>query len=190
MLLPEFTFGLTKEVTSKCRKIVSQLKKGKNWEDSTACTMIDTNAQEGLLVLNGSSPLLKDSHHFHVYILLDEIFEAWGSQKISHDAYHSYFNACLKTPWGTLSLLSPKNQIWLYPVERHKPFLEATLKFWNIFVDVGCRYTIGSTVGSDLWSVQPNIQYVLFHMGIPQELLQAPLPEGELPYLLKISDIT
>lgn len=185
MLIPEFMFGIAGDVEERCRKTVTQLKKGVLWDEAVACPMIDTAIESGLLVLNGPSPLLSGQNHFHIYVLLDEIFNAGFFEQ----SKAAIFTSCLQTPWGILSLISLKNQFWLIPVERHVRFLEATLGYWEMLSMEGPRYTNGLTTGDTLWSLASNVKYVLANLGVPQDVLRDPLPAGGLAALVSKHDL-
>lgn len=67
------------------------------------------------------------------------------------------------------------NRSWLYPTARHEPFLHAALAAWDELDAVGARYYV-AVQGERLWSTPNNLHYVLGNMGVPNELLRAPLP--------------
>jgi len=58
---------------------------------------------------------------------------------------------------------------------RHEPFLHAVLAAWDELDAVGPRY-YAVVQGQRLWSVPNNLHYVLATMGVPAEILRAPLP--------------
>ena len=181
MLIPEFMYGLSKKAHSAARAIARRLKAGAPWDEAVPRETADTSLLPGLIVLNGPSPLLGGQQHFNVYALLDEILKA----KVSGEVEDAAFVECLRTTWGTLSLASFKNQMWLYPEERHVPFLKAVLGRWEEFDAEGARYSFGSPDGARLWDIHSNVKYVLARLGIPQESLREPLPAGGLAALLE-----
>jgi hypothetical protein len=185
MLIPEFIYGLSKEARAASRAIASKLKAGAAWGEAVPDATAETSSRPGLLVLHGPSPLLGGQKHFHVYALLDEIFAAKAPEEIRESA----FGECLRTAWGTLSLVSFKNQVWLYPAGRHVPFLRAVLSRWDEFDAEGARYSFGTPDGARLWDIHSNLKYVLARMGIPPEALRQPLPEGGLAALVARHDL-
>lgn len=180
MLIPEFMYGLAKDARRASRSVATKLKKGAAWGEAVQAAAADTSSRPGLLVLHGPSPLLGGQPHFHVYALLDEIIAAKAPAEVEETA----FAECLQTAWGALSLVSFKNQVWLYPEERHAPFMKAVLGRWDEFEAEGARYSFGSPDGARLWEVHTNVKYVLARMGVPQEALRRPLPGGGLAALV------
>jgi hypothetical protein len=89
---------------------------------------------------------------------------------------------------GVLGLMSHDNGPWVWPRERHQPFLAAVLRFWDEFDAVGPRYYFtGRTEG--LWTMPTNLRYVLANMGVPIETLNAPLPPGGPAALLSAAHV-
>ena len=91
--------------------------------------MSDTDKEPGLIVLNGPSPLLGGIPHFHCYLPLTMISEAISQKRLLPDIEGEIFEASLQTAWGVLGFLSPANLMWVYPQERHRPLLQASLNF-------------------------------------------------------------
>lgn len=61
--------------------------------------------------------------------------------------------------------------------DRHQPFLHAVLAAWDEFDAVGPRY-YAAVQGQRLWSLPTGLHYVLANMGVPNDILRAPLPPG------------
>jgi len=88
-------------------------------------------------------------------------------------------------PLGILGLLSFDNQPWFYGHEEwYAPFLEAVLGGWDELDAVGSRYYI-ALQGQSLWSIPNSLHYVLANLGVPHDLLRAPLPPEGPRALLK-----
>ncbi len=60
----------------------------------------------------------------------------------------------------------------------------AVRRFWGPLTLVGSRYAQGSIRGYDLWALANNIKFVLARSGVPQDLLNSPLPPGGVAALL------
>ena len=80
--------------------------------------------------------------------------------------------------------LAHESQSWAFPQERHEPFVHAAVAAWKDLDSVGPRYYAGAQ-GERLWSVPNNLHYVLANMGVPTEVLRAPLPPGGPAALLQ-----
>ena len=85
------------------------------------------------------------------------------------------FTASLQVPWGVLGLMSSDNGPWVWPEHRHRPFLHAALSFWEELDAVGARYYVAGK-SERLWGTARNLKYVLANMGVPNDVLNSPLP--------------
>ncbi|WP_218082116.1 hypothetical protein [Anthocerotibacter panamensis] len=195
--VPSCFYGRYSEVKSRCKKAVTALKRGKTWEEAVdTSSMVDTIATPGLIVLDGPSSLVGGTLNFHCYPLLSQVQAAITEKRLLPEVEETIFRASLQTVWGVLGLIAQTNVMWfailhltpeyhIQPLkERYQPFLDAVLKFWDELYAEGERYTNGSNTGTDLWSNSSNLKYVLANMGVPTELLQAPLPMGGIETLL------
>jgi hypothetical protein len=173
-----------KEVLPRSRKVVSYLRQGRSWSELLGSAMADTAVMPSLLVLDGPSPLLGGTPHFHCYLMHKIVRQAFLDERIVPAIEEAVFADSLQTPWGTLGLLSNANMMWLYPSQRHRPLLDAALRFWDELYAEGGRYSNGSTSGQDLWSLNTNLKFVLANLGIETSTLNAPLPTGGLRALV------
>lgn len=177
MLLPAVQYGPWSIVKKRMRTIVSQLKRGKEFgEVMTRDGMLDTSDYPGMLVLAGivTGPV----PNFHCSMPWRKAWDELSDPRtpaVPSPIEDAAFEASLRTPWGILGLLSSESQPWLYPTTRHEPFLHAVLGVWSELDAVGARYC-SSFYGKRLWSVPNNLHYVLGNMGVPTEILNAPLP--------------
>ena len=185
MDIPSSLYGRYSEVKPRMRKIVMALKRGVDWNTAVGvANMCDTDNVLGLIILNGPSPLLGGTPHFHCYLPLTMISEAISHKRLLPDIEDKIFEASLETAWGVLGLLSPANLMWVYPQERHRPLLGASLRFWDVLDAEGERYTVGLNEGKRLWSIHSNLKYVLANMGVPSHILNSPLPPQGLVSLI------
>lgn len=194
MLLPAIQYGDWRTVSRRMRKVVTQLKRGAAIDEvMTRDGMLDVSEHPGLLVMNQTLGTLGRRPSFYC-------FEPWrmAANVLSPlrpkrtrrtPVEEAIFERSLQSPWGTLGLLSPENVRWLRDKKRRDPglcaaLLRAALAAWNDLDAVGPRY-YGAVQGKRLWSVPTSLQYVLANMGVPQEMLNMPLPPGGPSALLR-----
>jgi hypothetical protein len=178
MLLPAIQYGPWSAVKKRMRTVVSQLKRGKDLgEVMTRDGMLDPSMHPGMLVLSGimTGPV----SHFHCFlpwmIAWDALFDLRMTPTTPAPLEDAIFEASLQTPWGILGLLAHESNSWLIPTSRHEPFLHAVQGAWNELDAVGPRY-YAAVQGEPLWTIPNNLHYVLANMGVPTEILNAPLP--------------
>lgn len=160
------------------RKVVTQLKRGAPLSDvMTRDGMLDTSEHPGFLVLSGI--MVGPAQNFHCFMpwktAWDAMFDMATTPTLPAPIEDATFEASLQAPWGVLGLLASYSQSWLIPRARHEPFLHAVLAVWNELDSVGARY-YAAVEGERLWSLPNNLHYVLANMGVPTEILRAPLP--------------
>jgi hypothetical protein len=178
LLLPAIQYGPWSAVKKRMRTVVSQLKRGTDLgEVMTRDGMLDPSAHPGMLVLSGI--VTGPAPNFHCFLpwkmASDPLFDLRTTPTSPIPIEDAIFDASLQTPWGILGLLASESQPWLTPTTRHEPFLHAVLGAWSELDAVGARYC-SSFYGKPLWSVPNNLHYVLANMGVPTEILNAPLP--------------
>jgi len=185
MEMPALIYGRYAEVGTRLRRAVTRLVRGETWAATLGVAdTVDTKKADGLLVLNGPSPLLGGSPHFQCYLPLVMVSDAMHRGRLPREREEELFRDSLETYWGVLGLLSPANVLWVHSPERHFPLLRAVESIWEVLDNQGDRYSVGSTVGQRLWSMHSNLKYVLANHGIPTAVLNAPLPSGGLAALL------
>ena len=177
MLLPAIQYGPWSTVKKRMRTVVSQLKRGKALDEvMTRDGMLDTSDYPGMLVLSGI--MMGHAPNFHCFMpwkkALDALFDP-RTPTVPTPVEDAIFEASLRTPWGILGILAYENNSWLIPTSRHEPFLRAALEAWDELDEVGARYYV-VVHGERLWSVTNNLHYMLGNMGVPIEILRAPLP--------------
>jgi hypothetical protein len=187
MQLPAIQYGPWSAVKKRMRTVVSQLKRGADLgEVMTRDGMLDTSAHPGMLVLSGI--MTGPASNFHCFLpwmmALDALFDLRTTPTSPAPVEDAIFEASLRTPWGVLGLLAYESNSWLIPRTRHEPFLYAVLGAWSELDAVGARYC-DSFYGKPLWSVPNNLHYVLANMGVPTEVLDAPLPAAGPRALLR-----
>ncbi|HWO19806.1 MAG TPA: hypothetical protein VNO30_13565 [Kofleriaceae bacterium] len=177
MLLPAIQYGPWREVKKRMRTVISQLKRGKDiGEVMLRDGLIESSEHPGMLVLSGimTGPV----PHFHCFMpwkkAWDELFDLRTTPTSPAPIEDAIFEASLQTPWGLLGLIAHDSNSWMIPT-RYEPFLHAVLGAWSELDAVGDRYCV-SFYGRRLWSAPNNLHYVLGNMGVPLDLLNAPLP--------------
>lgn len=178
MLLPAIQYGDWPTVKRRMRKVVTQLRRGAGLiELMTKDGMLDTDDYPGALIVMLRS-ILGPVQNFHCFAPMRQAREAFFDIRVEPPPARitdGLFEDSLKTPWGVLGLLSSDNAPWVWPSERHQPFLKAALAFWDELDAVGPRY-YASLQGRRLWAIPNNLHYVLANMGVPNDVLRAPLP--------------
>lgn len=178
VLLPAIQYGDWPTVKSRMRKVVAQLKRGAGLiELMTKDGTLDTGDHAGLIVMVRS--ILGPAPNFHCFapwrLAEGPLRDLRTDQTVPSAEEEAMFIASLQTPWGILGLLSSDNQTWLIRRDRHQPFLNATLAVWDELDAVGSRY-YWAVQGECLWRVARGLHYVLANMGVPNDVLQSPLP--------------
>ena len=184
MEIPALFHGLYDEVASRCDGVVERLAAGESWSDVIRGPMLDTHQSSGLLILNGPSPLLGGSPHFHCYLPHFRIRDAIGRAQLRSGADAVTFNASLQSASGILGLLSPANVMWVHSRERYVPFLKASLRYWELLAGEGPRYSTGLPTGESFSIVQNNVRFVLANLGVPTAVAGGPLSADRLAELV------
>ncbi len=178
MLLPAVQYGDWKTVRARTRKIIAQLKRGASFvEAMTRDGMLETADTDGFLVVMGIQG--GSAANFHCFMpwkdLWDVVFDMRTTPTSPSALEDAIVDASLQTAWGILGLLSHESQSWVFPPKRHEPLLHAAIAAWKELDSVGPRY-YAAVQGERLWSVPNNLHYVLANMGVPNDVLRAPLP--------------
>jgi hypothetical protein len=178
VLLPAIQYGDWKTVKGRMHRVVTQLKRGAGLvKVMTHEGMLDPAEHPGMLMMAGITP--GPVPHFHCYapwrLAWSPLSEMRTEPTVPTALEDAMFAASLEVPWAVLGILSWDSQPWLYPKERHQPFLHAALTVWDELDSIGERYCV-AVQGQRLWSLPTGLHYVLANMGVPTEVLRAPLP--------------
>ncbi|HEX8106821.1 MAG TPA: hypothetical protein VF516_03790 [Kofleriaceae bacterium] len=156
---------------------MTQLKRGADLvEVMTADGMLDTETTPGLLSMFGI--ITGSVANFHCFMPWRTLWDAVVDEaqpSVPSPIEDAIFAASLRTSWGVLGLMAHDSQSWLIPASRHRPLLDAALEVWPALDAVGERYAVGS-MPQRLWSVPNNLHFVLANLGVPNDMLGAPLP--------------
>lgn len=178
MEVPTSLYGQNKDVKAHARRMVTALKEGQPLADAVGGEMADTGGRDGLLMMD-ASPTGAYVGAFHCYLPFRTVYDALG-ETLPDEIEDKVFREGLETAWGVLGLLGRNNFPWVRAEERHQPFLEAVLRFWDELCAEGDRYSTGANDGKALWDVPNSLHYVLARRGAPQGALNSPLPSGGL----------
>jgi hypothetical protein len=185
MLLPASLYGPYKVCKAAAAKAVTRIVRGTGLcEAFEQEGWVDISRAPGLLILHGPSPILGGDAHCQLYLPLTAIFRAVTERKLAAEDMESIFRQALPTRWGLLSLVAIPNSIWTYPAQRHVPFLQSLVPYWDEFVNEGARYTAGSKTGAHLWTHADTVKGVLVRLGIPFEHLK------ECPTAARLAELT
>ncbi len=181
MLLPAVQYGDWAIVKKRMRSIVTRIKRGASIVSvMTEDGMLDVGAHPGLMMMDG--PVLAGGRDFHCFVPWQQL---WQDLVADLGAMDAIFQESLSVSWGILGLLASANTPWFYSgEERFEPFLAAAIRVWDELDAVGPRYFDG-VQGQSLWTLTGSLHYVLGNMGVPHDLLRAPLPPEGPRALLK-----
>ena len=149
--------------------------------------MLDTESTPGKIVVDGPCPLPADAPSFQAWLLWAQL-EA-REKGVSGELAQRVFEQSLTRPWATLGLVATGNYFWFIERKRLRPFLRVIRQYWNLFAAVGPRYTGGTTMTFELWSMPNNVKHVLANLGIPKEILLQPLPPGGINELIDHTEL-
>ncbi len=177
--IPAALYGTQKEVGTCVRAMLKQIEAGVPLDVAVGAERIDPQETGAMIVLQGRSRLISQVPCIHIYEPLLEIELGVYNKKHPPEIMDRLFEEALANPWSVLSLIASANQMWVYPVSRHRPFWDRVVEWWPLFEGVGPQYTSGGSSAKDLWSVPNNVHYVAAHLGVPVEIVKRrPLPPG------------
>lgn len=177
MLLPAVQYGDWSAVKKRMRKIVTRIKRGESIVDvMTEDGMLDVANHAGMVIVGGL--VHTGWTNFHCFVPWRPLRDALWDIRVTPDPalQAKIFDESLRVPWGVLGLLSHESQVWFFDEARFEPFLHAAIAAWDEFDSIGPRY-FSAVQGTTLWSIPNNLHYVLANMGVPHDLLRAPLPD-------------
>lgn len=183
MKLPALFYGLYREVKRRTSKIVTQIRRDKDWIALVEAEgFLDIESTPGLIVMHGPSPLLSGQSHFQMWLPWSQLRAKVEDAK--SPLLQRVFDESLTRPWTVLGLVARGNHSWFIQRERLRPFLQTVRQYWDTYAELGPRYTNGSDMGDELWSIPNNVTHALAKLGISNEVLNKPLPPGGLGELI------
>ena len=184
MRVPAFLHGKYADVKKACRKKARAIWRGAPLDGIEDGPWLDTQTTDGLLVIEGPSPLVGGGAHFHLFgveIALSDLCPSFPERLRMEQDWLSW---SLKEPWRFLGILGQGNTT---AIERNpllwNPFLRAAVQFWPVFEADGTRYSMGSSHGKALWQLPTNLRFVLARRGVSTRNLPT-LPAGGLADLV------
>lgn len=185
MEIPAVLYGLWRNVKPRVKRSVDKIVKGASWHEAFQRSgMLSTDDTPGLLVLEGPGPLAGGAPHF-------QLFAPWRfllshHRELSAERIDELFIASLQDPWGIMSLISYSAE-WIFTMNPHfrVPFLRTAVKYWPMFESMGNRYGYGGNYGESLWSGHHSVHYLLAVLGVPNKVINTPLPPGGLEELAR-----
>ena len=185
MKIPAILHGKYADVKKACRRRARAIWRGAPLDSVEDGMWLDSQSTEGLLALDGPSPLLGGKPHFHLFAFETAISDLCPSFASRREMEPQWLSWSLKEPWRFLGILGQGSMMAL---DRNpmlwSPFLHAAVQFWPVFDAEGARYSLGSSHGQEIWPVPTNLQFVLARRGVPTPTLNAPLPAGGLAALV------
>ncbi len=175
--IPAFLYGRYRDVARAVRKRVTRLRRGATL-DALTDEWLDVDAHQGLLALDGPSPMLGREPQFHCFALNRAIVDAQLTLE------PRYVDQALSSAWGLLGLFE---QLGLHEDIDLLPFLDRAVELWPVLDGVGPRYSRGMDLGAPLWSLPTKLKFALARQGVDHDNLRRPLGDGGLAALVSAS---
>jgi hypothetical protein len=187
--IPSFLYGPYSKVKVECRRKARELKRGATFQDLPAEQWVDTALVPGTIVLEGVSRAFPHQEaHYCCFGLVNAVDEEWrgvGWKEQCDTIFTAYHEAGMLEPWVFLGLLGQLSGSFLdQRSEWLKPFVRAAVRFWPVLAAEGARYSLGLEA-VELWGLPTNLSFALARLGVPHDLLRAPLPAGGLAALVR-----
>ncbi|KQW48922.1 hypothetical protein ASC77_09390 [Nocardioides sp. Root1257] len=99
------------------------------------------------------------------YLPLQLLVAAVVREEVDAEREQAAVDASLRTPLGLVGLLSPPNQMLVYPPGRAAQVVAAAARFHDELAAWGPVFTVGHAHGEDLWSLPTNLAYAEAHTG-------------------------
>ncbi len=187
--IPSLLHGPVREVRPAASRAVKAFVAGQPWQEAFGAERTPVEALDGLVILDGPSPLLPGVH-IQLFLPFKLLVEAIVADRVAPERQEAVFTESLAEPWSTLGLLSPAARLLVLPPQRRRPVLDAAIRDWPAFEALGPRFTTGLAEGSTLWWAHSNLPYLLSEEGVPKMALAGPLPAGGPAALLADRDRT
>ena len=194
MLIPSCFHGLIKDVKRESAKVARKLLAGKSLEEVVAAyEMLDTrDFPNSAFRLNYSHQFLCDPDDFHFPYLMKSINDLLYKKyehapdlwNIINDKVQEVFVCLLEKDWSALCLAEAQNAVFWHHKARWIPYITAMLKHWNVYVEMGDVFDSNVYYRNTIWEKNDSLQFILANLGIPDEVLQRPLPGMDLKRLL------
>jgi len=168
MKIPELFYGLPRDVKRRCERAVTALKRGGSLADALGSELLDTATTDGLIVLDGPSPLVGGLEQFCMYPLC-----LAAESRLEESARQAVHDELLGPAWGVLALQGQGLQTWLAGGQRRRlAFLRGCLRHWDTLEREGVRYSSGSNTPTTVWGASRCLYFALANEGASTELLR------------------
>lgn len=206
MLIPSCFHGLIKDVKKETMKVARKLLAGKTLEEAVAAyEMLDTrDFPDSVLQLRYGHQFLCKPDDFHfpylvknindlLYKKYEDVPDSWN---IINNKVQEVFVCLLEKDWGMLCLCDTGNNLYDNPPPpfctektfdkriRWFPYLKAMLKYWNVYVEMGDVFDNEVYYRNTIWEENNSLPFILGNLGIPDEVLNRPLPGMDLKKLI------
>lgn len=184
MKIPSIFYGKYADVKKRVKRVLADLNQGTITYDSLSADMIDTEDNQGLIVLSGPSRIIGASEHFNVYVFMHEYY--FGSAKARDSEFEQeLFTKSLESPWGLLLLMGDARlKCFDSRPDRVAQFIASCYKFRHDLFGAGSRYSIGLAEPIDLSNSINSLNYCLAQSGVDHEMLKTSIRVGGLEELL------
>ncbi len=206
MLIPSCFYGQIRNVKKETATVAKKLIAGESIENVISdYTMLDSKEFPNTHFFLGLSEQIlcnEDSFHFPYLIwnvskFLDKKFDE--DFNLLEEKKQVVFLQLLEKDWSTLCLGEAQNSLFWNPLihndktfdrrTRWLPFIKAMLKYWKIYsdlrnVEIGVIFADEPKFNHNIWMKCTTLQYILGNLGVPEDVMSAPLPKMDLKKII------
>ena len=150
--------GTHTEVSARVTAALTDFLAGGGWPEPDA-------EPDPTLVLLDRVAGLERERLLRAYLPLQLLVAAVVRDEVAAEREQVAVEASLGTPLGLVGLLSPPNQMLVYPPGRAAQVVDAVARFRDELTSWGPVFTAGHAHGEDLWSLPTNLSYVEGQVG-------------------------
>jgi hypothetical protein len=111
MLIPAFLYGKYPEVKKSCNKIITQLKKGKSFQELNL-EYRDAAKEGSAIVLEN---VWKTNSHIEGFWMFPLASQLWKAEMEKKTNSEKIFNELVEMPWGHLAVSCGQHCYWMFP---------------------------------------------------------------------------
>ena len=172
MRVPEVLYGSRLEVMRRAPAFVREVMSRRS---SRGRSSVDTQLEDGLLVVDSSCRMTRSGRHFHLFApmaaLMCEVSAAGPNPA-------RLFDFLLDFEWGPLAVLEQTVRGVSLRESRLTALLRAFLRHWPAYWAEGERYAAWPNAPTNLWEAAFVLKYGLLLRGIPKADLLSPPCDG------------
>lgn len=150
--------GTHAEVSARAGAALDAFLAGGDWPEFDAET-------DPRLVLLDRVAGLESEPVLRAYLPLQLLVAAAVREEVDAEREQVAVDASLRTPYGLLGMLSPPNQLLVYPPGRAAQVVAAVERFRAELTSWGPVFTAGHAHGEELWSLPTNLAYAQAQVG-------------------------